>query len=84
MKSKISNTNGGKPFHRPSSSYNKLLDRVAFGIMCIALAKSRSARGAFHQPAFIDNSLTIAHTLSCLPGRWVIPGCSITSFNWTK
>ena len=28
--SKITNTNGGKLFRRPSSSYKKLLDRVAF------------------------------------------------------
>ena len=39
--------------------------------MLIALAKSRSARGAPHQPAFISfqlSCLTIRHTcLSCLP-----------------
>ena len=36
-------------------------------IMGIALAKSRSARGASHQPAFMGNCLTISHT--CLPSH---------------
>ena len=34
-------------------------------ILCIALAKSRSARGAAHQPVLIGSCLTISHT--CLP-----------------
>ena len=31
------------------------LGRVAFGIIYIASAKSRSVRGASHQPDFMDN-----------------------------
>ena len=34
----------------------------------IASAKSRSARGASHQPVFMNSCLTTSHTcLSCLP-----------------
>ena len=36
-------------------------------IMGIALAKSQSARGVFHQPAFIGDCLNISHT--CLPSH---------------
>ena len=36
----------------------------------IASAKSRSARGASHQPAFMSGCLTISHTcLPCPPGK---------------
>ena len=31
-------------------------------IMLIALAESRSVRGASHQPAFMNSHLTISHT----------------------
>ena len=43
-------------------------------IMQIALAKSRSMRGASHQPASMGSCLTISYTcLSCLPGRdWLV------------
>ena len=42
--------------------------------MQIALAKSRSARGAFHQPAFKGNCLTISHTsFPYLPSKLVSP-----------
>ena len=38
--------------------------------MLIASAKSRSARGASHQPAFMSGCLTISHTcLPCPPGK---------------
>ena len=54
--------------HRPSTSYKKLLGRDTFGIIYIALTKSRNVRGASHQPAFMDNCLTINRThLACLP-----------------
>ena len=37
-------------------------------VMLIDSAKSRSMRGASHQPAFMSNCLTISHTcLQCLP-----------------
>ena len=49
---KIPNTNDGKLFRRPSTSYKKLLSRVLFGIIDIALVKTRSARGASHPPAY--------------------------------
>ena len=44
-------------------------------IMQIASAKSRSMRGASHQPGFIGSCLTISHMcLPCLPGGgWVSP-----------
>ena len=42
--------------------------------MLIVSAKSRSARGASHEPAFTDSCLTISHKcLSCLPCGKVIP-----------
>ena len=38
--------------------------------MLIVSAKSRSARGASHQPAFMSGCLTISRTcLPCLPGK---------------
>ena len=38
--------------------------------MLIASAKSWSARGASHQPAFMSGCLTISHTcLPCPPGK---------------
>ena len=37
--------------------------------MCIALAKSQSARGASHQPAFMNSCLTI--------GQMFFPGIPI-------
>ena len=41
-------------------------------------AKSRSARGASHQPAFMGNCLTISHMfLPCLPSRWLSPCGSV-------
>ena len=47
-------------------------------VVLIASAKSRSARGASHQPVFMGSSLTISHT--CLPfllsGR-VSPTCAL-------
>ena len=49
--SKIPNTNGGKLLCRPSTT------RITFGIH--TLAKSRSARGASHQPAFMDRCLLL-------------------------
>ena len=40
--------------------------------MWIAPAESRSLRGAFHQPIFMSECLTICHMyLPCLPGEWV-------------
>ena len=43
-------------------------------IMEIASAKSRSEREASHQPAIMDNCLTISHTcLLCLPSKCVTP-----------
>ena len=42
--------------------------------MVIASAKSRSVRGASHQPAFMSGCLTISHTcLPCLPSARVSP-----------
>ena len=41
-------------------------------MLYIALATSRSTRGASHQPAFMDSCLTInPMCLPCLPSRWV-------------
>ena len=38
----------------------------------IALAESRSMRGASHQPIFMGDCLTICHTyLPCLPREWI-------------
>ena len=46
--------------------------------MLIASAKSRSARGASHQPAFMSGCLTISHTcLPCLPGKIAILNVAI-------
>ena len=43
-------------------------------VMLIASAKSRSARGASHHPAFISGCLTISHTcLPCLPSERTLP-----------
>ena len=44
-------------------------------MLCVASAKSRNARGASHQPAFMGSCLTIGHMCSsCLSsGRWVNP-----------
>ena len=57
-------------------SYKKLLDRVIFGIMFIALARSWSTMAAFQQPTFIDSFLAIRHKrLPCLPSKWISPGC---------
>ena len=40
---------------------------IPFDVLLIASSKSRSARGASHQPAFMSSCLTISHTcLSCL------------------
>ena len=60
-KSKNPNTNGGNLLRRPSASNKKSLGKVVFGIIYISSAKSRSARGASHQPAFMDSCLTISH-----------------------
>ena len=50
--------------------FKKLLSRVAFGIIYIASAKSCSARGAIHQPAFMDSCLAISHKhLASPPSR---------------
>ena len=43
--------------------------------MLIASAKSRSVRGASHQPAFMSGCLTISHT--CLP----LP-CQVSTSRW--
>ena len=69
--SKIPNTNGGKLLRRPSTSYKKLLDRVTFGIIYIALVKSQSARGTSHQSVFMDSCLAIINRtyLAYLPSR---------------
>ena len=81
-KSKIPNTNCGKLLHRTSTSYKMLLSIVTFRIQ--TLAKSWTARGASHQPAFMDSCLIIGHTrLASLPRRWVSTGCSIKSY-WTE
>ena len=41
-----------------------------FNMMQIASAKSHSARGSYHQSAFIGVCLTISHScLPCLPSR---------------
>ena len=59
--------------------------------MLIALAKSRSARGASHQPAFMSGCLTISHTcLPCLPSErmllyWrflLVVGREVSSEKW--
>ena len=43
-------------------------------ILYIASAKSRSARGASHQPAFMNSCLTISHTcLTFLPSGGTLP-----------
>ena len=43
-------------------------------LLLIASAKSRSLRGASHQPAFMSSCLTISHTcLPCLPSGRVSP-----------
>ena len=55
----------------------------------IALAASRSARGASNQPIFMGDCLTICHMyLPCLPGEWVsfcLPGAIAVSVDvaWT-
>ena len=55
---------------RRSTSYKKLLGRVAFGIIYIASTKSRNTRGESHQLAFMDSCLTINRTrLACLSSR---------------
>ena len=83
--SKIPNTSGGKLLCRPSSSHKRLLDRVPFGIIYVASAKSPSTREASHQPVFTNSCLTISYTrLPCLPSRWISPGCSINPFNSIK
>ena len=42
--------------------------------VCIASAKSRSARRASHQLAFMDSCLTVSYMcLPCLPSRWSNP-----------
>ena len=82
--SKIRNTIGGKLLRRPSPMYKKLLGIVAFGIIYIASAKSRSAKGGSHQPAFMGSCLTMDCTcLTYLPSRWVSTGRSIKSY-WTE
>ena len=69
-KSKIPSTSGGKLLCRPSSSHKRLLDRVPFEIMYVALAKSPSTREASHQHVFTNSCLTISYTrLPCLPSR---------------
>ena len=53
-------------------------------IMRIASAKSRSVRGASHQPVLMGSCLTISHTcLTCLPSRSVKSLYSTTPYNWT-
>ena len=50
----------------------------------IASAKSRSVRGASHQPAFMGSCLTISHMcLPHLPSRWVSP-CILSPFDWAN
>ena len=54
----------------------KILFRASFVFMAlfrhVVSARSRSVRGAFHQPAFMGSCLTINHTcLPCLPSRQV-------------
>ena len=47
-----------------------------FFFLLIALAKSRSVRGASHQPAFMGSCLAISHTsLPCLPSGRISPTC---------
>ena len=44
--------------------------------MLVALAKSRSMRGASHQPVFMSSCLTISHTcLPSLPSGRIRPTC---------
>ena len=44
--------------------------------MLIASAKSSSARGVSHQPAFMGSCLDISHTcLPCLPSGRISPTC---------
>ena len=57
--SKIPSINGGRLLRRPSTTYEKLLGRVRFGIH--TLAKAQSARGVSHQPAFMDSCLLLTH-----------------------
>ena len=48
--------------------------------MLIASAKSRSVRGASHQPAFMSSCLTIGHMcLPCLPSGGVSPSVLVLS-----
>ena len=44
-----------------------------FLVMLIALAKSRSMKGASHQPAFMSGCLSISHMcLVCLPSEQML------------
>ena len=56
----------------------KIIKDFITKIVLIASAKSRSVRGASHQPAFMSSCLTISHTcLPCLPSGRVsasVPG----------
>ena len=47
-------------------------------VMLIASAKSRSARGASHQPVFMGSCLAISRTfLPCLPSGRISPTCAL-------
>ena len=52
--------------------------------MLIASAKSRSVRGASHQPAFMGSCPTISHMcFPCLPGSgWTL--CSMAPCDWAN
>ena len=46
-------------------------------------AKFQSARGASHQPAFVDSSLIISHTcFPCPPSRWISPCVLFSLMIW--
>ena len=52
-------------------------------IMKIASAKSQSTRGAYHQPTFMGNSLTISETCLLFPrSRWV--KCFQAPYDWAN
>ena len=64
-----------KPFHlRPQTCDIFSITLLCSNLTLIALAKSRSVRGASHYLAFMSSCLTISHTcLPCLPSGRVSP-----------
>ena len=51
-------------------------ERATSHVMLIGSVKSRSAKGASHQPVFMGSCLAFSHTcLPCLPSGRVSPTC---------